>query len=89
MQASFLNLYLSKTEFDNLLRDKDRLTKKLQAMEHEKSQLMDDAEEYTQLQQQVWTLPLTFNLYHSFDCMRPNSVWNTDLSSSWNRKTRR
>ncbi|XP_077968692.1 centriolin-like isoform X1 [Styela clava] len=44
------------TEFDNLLRDRDRLARKLQAIEREKSQLEEDVDDYSQLQQQVSVL---------------------------------
>ena len=40
-------------EFDNLLRDKERLVRKLAMLEQEKSMLIADADDYTQLQQQV------------------------------------
>jgi len=42
-----------RVEFDKLLRDKERLVRKLAAMEKEKSILANDAEDYDQLQQQV------------------------------------
>ena len=42
-----------RAEFDKLLRDKERLVRKLATLEQEKSILMADADEYSQLQQQV------------------------------------
>ena len=42
-----------RAEFDSLLRDKEKLVRKLAALEQEKSLLLADADDYTQLQQQV------------------------------------
>ena len=56
-------------EFDNLLRDKERLVRKLAMLEQEKSLLMADADDYTQLQQQVMIV-----LYNSCSSVTAYSV---------------
>uniref|UniRef100_H2YWP8 Centriolin n=1 Tax=Ciona savignyi TaxID=51511 RepID=H2YWP8_CIOSA len=50
-----------RNEFDELLRDKERLVRRLAALEHEKSMLAADVDDYSQLQQQLDALNMSMS----------------------------